>query len=120
MPFVLVLLLAVCCVCTDAGTVAPKKKRPIDPNKFALIINGAGGEAAYAKQFEQWTTELSSVLSERYGFDSKQVKVLTEKPADATAGRATAEEVKRTFAIAEVTTRREQRPFPFSDRPRIV
>jgi hypothetical protein len=77
---------------------APKKKAPVDPNKFALIINGAGGEPEYAKQFEQWTNELSSVLSERYGFESKQIKILTEKPADATGARSTAEEVKRTLA----------------------
>ena len=70
---------------------AQKKQAPLDPNKFAVIINGAGGEAVYAKQFEEWTGQLSSVLSERFGFDSKQIKVLTEK-------QATAEEVKRTFA----------------------
>ena len=75
-----------------------RRRSPVDPNKYALIINGAGGEPEYAKQFEQWTTQLSSVLSERYGFDSKQIKVLTEKPADATTARATAEEVKSTFA----------------------
>jgi hypothetical protein len=69
----------------------PNKKSPVDPNKFALIINGAGGEPEYAKQFEQWSKELGSVLSERFGFDSKQINVLTEK-------QATAEEVKRTFA----------------------
>ena len=63
----------------------------VDANKFAVIINGPGGEAAYAKQFEEWTAQLSSVLGERYGFDSKNVKVLSEKTA-------TAEEVKRTFA----------------------
>ena len=63
----------------------------VDPNKFAVIINGPGGEQAYAKQFEEWTAQLNSVLAERYGFDSKNVKVLTEKTA-------TAEEVKRTFA----------------------
>lgn len=68
---------------------AQKKTVPGDPNKFAVIINGAGGEAAYAKQFEEWTTQLGSVLSERYGFDTKRVRV----PAPATA-----EEVKRTFA----------------------
>ena len=73
-----------------------------------------------AKQFEQWTNELSAVLSERYGFDSKQIKVLTEKPADATTGRATAEEVKRTFASVKVTVRRQQYPFRFSDWSRIV
>ncbi|HEU4508767.1 MAG TPA: hypothetical protein VFR78_11050 [Pyrinomonadaceae bacterium] len=81
-----------------AQEVVPKKKSPVDPNKFAVIINGAGGEPAYAKQFEQWTAELSAVLSDRYGFDAKQIKVLSEKPADVTAARATAEEVKRTFA----------------------
>ncbi|HEU0253895.1 MAG TPA: hypothetical protein VFR12_12745 [Pyrinomonadaceae bacterium] len=97
---VLILLLA-CVVCgqTPTAPAAPKRKAaPIDPNKFAVIINGASGEPEYAKQFEQWTNELSAVLSERFGFESKQVKVLSEKPADTTAARATAEEVKRTFA----------------------
>ncbi len=86
MRFVVLLLLAgVVCAQTT------KKKSPVDPNKFAVIINGAGGEPEYAKQFEQWSKELVSVLSERFGFDSKQIRVLTEK-------QATAEEVKRTFA----------------------
>jgi len=86
MPVGLALLLAVA-VCAQT----PKKKSPIDPNKFAVIINGAGGEPEYAKQFEQWSKELGAVLSERFGFDSKQIRVLPEK-------QATAEEVKRTFA----------------------
>ena len=59
-------------------------------NKVAVIINGAGGEPAYAKQFAEWTADLNSVLSQRYGFDSRQIRVLSEK-------QATAEEVKRTF-----------------------
>jgi len=63
----------------------------VDPNKFAVIINGPGGEAAYAKQFDEWTKQLSGVLAGRLGFDSKNVKVLSEKSS-------TAEEVKRTFA----------------------
>jgi len=94
--FVLVLLLAGV-ACAQTIEVAPRKPAPIDSNKFAVIINGAGGEPVYAKQFEQWTGQLSSVLSERFGFDSKQIKVLTEKPVDANVPRATAEEVKRTF-----------------------
>jgi len=74
-----------------AGVACGQARRaPVDPNKFVVIINGASGETAYAKQFEQWTNELSSVLSERFGFDRKQIKVLPEK-------QATAEEVKRTF-----------------------
>lgn len=68
-----------------ASSVSAQKK---DPNKFAVIINGAGGEAAYAKQFEQWTTELQATLTERYGFGTQQLTVLP---------RATAADVKRTF-----------------------
>src|SRR5215217_7158006 len=68
---------------------AQKKSAPIDPNKFAIIVNGAGGEALYAKQFEEWTGQLSSVLSTRFGFDGKQLTVLKG---------ATAEDVKRQFA----------------------
>ena len=60
----------------------------VDPNKYAVIINGPGGEATYTKQFEEWTGQLKSVLSDRYGFDAKHI----------TVPRATAEEVKGTFA----------------------
>jgi hypothetical protein len=62
-----------------------------DANKFAVIINGAGGEPAYAKQFAEWTAELNSVLSQRYGFNPRQIKLLSDKQANA-------EEVKRAFA----------------------
>jgi hypothetical protein len=72
-----------------AATVVCAQK--VDQNKFAVIINGPGGEPVYAKQFDEWTKQLSGVLAERFGFDSKNVKVLSEKSA-------TAEEVKRTFA----------------------
>lgn len=99
LQFVLLLSLA-CVVCAQTTNPVPPKRKPVpvDPNKFAVIINGAGGEPAYAKQFEQWTTELSAVLSERFGFDSTRIKVLTEKPADTSVTRSTSEEVKRTFA----------------------
>lgn len=59
-----------------------------DQNKFAIIIDGASGETVYAKQFEEWTGQLSSVLSSRFGFDAKQLTVLKN---------ATAEDVKRLF-----------------------
>jgi len=81
------------------STSALRKTSPrADRNKFAVIINGASGEAVYAKQFEKWTAELTAVLSERLGFAKDRTILLTEKPANATASRATAEEVKRTFA----------------------
>jgi hypothetical protein len=71
------------------ATVAAAQEKRVDPNKFALIVDGAGGEPAYAKQFEEWTTQLRTALSDRYGFGADQTRVLPH---------ATAEDVKRTFA----------------------
>src|SRR4029079_19336509 len=78
--------IALILILSFAGVACAQKSS--DPNKFAIIINGAGGEAVYAKQFEEWTGQLSSVLSSRFGFNAKQLTVLTG---------ATAEDVKRTF-----------------------
>jgi hypothetical protein len=77
---------------------AVQSKAVPDPNKYALIINGASGEPAYAKQFEQWTTSLRAALLGRFGFAKDRVKLLTEKPADSSVAMATAEEVKKAFA----------------------
>src|ERR671926_854905 len=76
------------------GASAQKKPTPIDVNKHVLIINGAGGDAVYAHQFEEWTEQLRSSLCERFGFDRRNFRILSEK-GDAPA---TAEEVKKTFA----------------------
>jgi hypothetical protein len=64
-----------------ASGVCAQKKTAADPNKFGLIVVGPGGEPAYAKQFEQWTTELQSALSERFGFDTKNLTVLSNAKA---------------------------------------
>src|ERR1043165_3307547 len=96
-----VLLIILLPVLVCAQTIARPKPRVAqsDPNKFAVIINGAGGEEEYAKQFEQWTKDLSTALTQKYGFDPNKLRVLTEKPAGANALRSTAEEVKRTFSL---------------------
>jgi hypothetical protein len=75
------------------GASAQKKSVPVDANKFVLIINGPGGEAAYAQQFEEWTGQLRSALTEKFGFDGKNIRTLSEKGNP----RATADEVKKTF-----------------------
>lgn len=79
--------LLILCLLFATGAAAQQKTQP-DANKFAVIIDGAGGEPAYAKQFEQWTTELQTALSSRYNFGDRQLIVLPH---------ATAEDVKRTF-----------------------
>jgi len=82
-----------------SASVSRKTSAPPDLNKFALIINGASGEAVYAKQFGLWTSDLAAALAGRYGFAQDRIRILTEKPADGTSARATSEEVKRTFAL---------------------
>lgn len=79
-------LIVFCVFCAFSCNAFSQRKG--DPNKFALIVNGAGGEAVYGKQFEEWTGQLSSVLESQFGFDAKQLTVLKG---------ATAEDVKRTF-----------------------
>jgi hypothetical protein len=71
-----------------ASAVCAQKPVHADLNKTAVIINGAGGEAEYAKQFAQWSSELQSALTERFGFATQQIKLLPN---------ASAEDVKRIF-----------------------
>jgi hypothetical protein len=88
MKHALTLLLILAAGWTTSAQTVNKSSSITDSNKFAIIINGAGGEQVYAKQFEEWTTQLKGALSGRFGFDGKQINVLTN---------ATAEDVKRTF-----------------------
>jgi hypothetical protein len=77
---------------------APQSKPAnVDRNKYALIINGASGEPAYASQFAKWTSTLRDALTGKFGFAGERVKVLTEKSADPTTTPATAEEVRKVF-----------------------
>ena len=80
-----------------ADTQVATRQAP-DRNKYVIIINGASGEASYAKQFSEWTTQLRGALVERFGFAEDRVRLLTEKPVDSSASRATADEVKRLFS----------------------
>jgi hypothetical protein len=80
---------------THPGTTAPAQFNG-DPHRYVVIISGASGEPAYAKQFQQWTSALQTALLGRFGFPKDRIRLLTEKP-DASAGLATAEEVKKTF-----------------------
>ena len=82
----------------DTPPLSQTKPLPAaDRNKYAIIISGASGEAAYAKQFAQWTMALRASLVGKFGFAEDRVKMLTEKPTDSTAAPAIAEEVKRVF-----------------------
>lgn len=95
----------------DAKPEAAKKPiAPVDPNKFALVVAGVGGEEAYTKKFTAQATRLYGVLTTQLGFGAKNVTLLTETvsgggPEDgasefdsAPSRRATADEVRKAFA----------------------
>jgi hypothetical protein len=81
----------------DSRAAAQNRPAP-DRNKYAVIINGASGDAAYAKQFAKWTADLRDALTQRFGFAEERVTLLTEKPAVANTSPATADGVRRMFA----------------------
>jgi len=86
------------------------KKATVDPNKFALVVAGVGGEDAYTKKFTAQAIRLYETLTNQLGFSEKNVVLLTETVSSAgpedgaresdsvSSKRATAEEVRKSFA----------------------
>jgi len=107
-PIVLLFLLTAL-VCAQTSVTPKPRLAPIDPNKFALIINGASGEEEYGKQFQQWTTDLQQALNKRYGFDAAKMKVLSE----AHDPKATADEVKKTLTTLKSELQQDNVLFVF-------
>jgi hypothetical protein len=84
---------------------APRARAQIDPNRFAVVIAGAGGEPAYTKKFTAQAKQLYDALTTRLGFDEKKVYLLMEAesggPEDAgreQVARATSDETRKAFA----------------------
>ncbi len=106
--FFLIWLSASACAQNQNQTPAPKTtaspdaadelraKNIADPNKFALVISGAGGEEEYIKKFDVWANDLRSALVSRLGFAVENVTTLTEKNEQA---KATAVEVRKAFTM---------------------
>lgn len=108
----LIIALVWCCAAAVAARAQEKPRPAADPNKFAVILSGAGGDEEFAKRFKGWTAELSKALVERFGFDEARVTVLTEAP-EGRALRATAEEVRRAFASLKAAAGPESTVFVF-------
>lgn len=100
----------------DAEPRKESKRATVDPNKFAIVIAGAGGEAAYTKKFTAQAHAIFTALTEKLGFDTKNVHVLTELlgggPENASpdsglprAKRATAEEARKAFETIKTTAK---------------
>jgi len=95
---------------SEAKPAATRKPAAaVDPNKFALVVAGVGGEEAYTRKFTAQATRLYEALATQLGFAAKNVTLLTEaasgggpedgaRESEAPARRATAEEVRKAFA----------------------
>ncbi|HMV50915.1 MAG TPA: hypothetical protein PKD31_24450, partial [Blastocatellia bacterium] len=97
---------------TPTTAAKPAQKLPADPNKFAVVITGIGGEEVYVKQFGEWTTKLRQSLTGQLGFAEEQVFVLTEKP-EGKDRKATSEAVRQLFVELKNTLKPDNQLFLF-------
>ncbi|MGD9903147.1 MAG: hypothetical protein AB7U83_06725 [Vicinamibacterales bacterium] len=86
--------LAAAQVAVSAGAgQAPAARDP----RWAVIVSGASGGAAYAEQMARWRREISDALSGRFGFPAGQIVSLVDETARASGTAATAENVRTAF-----------------------
>lgn len=74
------------------------------PSRHVVLIQGASGEPQFATQHRGWLDQVASAMKDGYGIAPDHIHLLTEQPKDGER-RATAEEVRATFArLASTTT----------------
>jgi hypothetical protein len=86
--------------------------KPADPQKFALIIAGIGGDEEYSTKFAKWSGELRELLVNRFGFAENHVLLLCEKPSAGDAHDAAAD-VRNAFAALKSATQKQSAVFIF-------
>ena len=104
----------------------PSEQAPSDPNKFAIVIAGVGGEDVYHKRFTSQAQRLYSVLTRKLGFADDNTALLTEiaegdahegAPSEVTAGpaskRSTADEVRKAFDSVKSRAKQDSVVFVF-------
>ncbi len=67
-----------------------------DP-RWAIVVSGASGGAAYAEQMAAWRQALQAALTSRFGFAPAQIVQLVDETARASGTPATAENVRKAF-----------------------
>jgi hypothetical protein len=83
--------------CAAAATAsAQPAAAPADP-RWAVVVSGASGGAAYAEQMARWRRDIGAALTTRFGFPAAQVLELVDETARTTGTAATAENVRKTF-----------------------
>lgn len=97
---------------TPKPAETPSPKLPPDRNKFAVIITGIGGEEAYSKQFDEWSTALHRALIDKLGFAEEKITIFGEKPAENEL-RAAADSVRQRFTALKNELKPENQVFIF-------
>ena len=87
----------------------PTPKSIPDPNKFALIIAGIGGEEEYVGKFAKWSGELKTTLLDKLGFAQENLIFLSES----TEPKATAVEVRKAFSTLRSNCKPDHTVFIF-------
>ena len=91
----------------QAPTPAPKSIP--DPNKFAFIITGIGGEEEFVGKFAKWSGELKTTLLDKLGFAPENLIFLSESSEP----KATAAEVRKAFATLRSNCKPDHTVFIF-------
>jgi hypothetical protein len=91
---------------------ASAPRLPPDPNKFAVIISGIGGDEAYSTRFAKWASDLRSALVERLGFAEERVTALVEKPLEEEQ-QCSAGAVREAFGKLRDSVKADQQVFIF-------
>jgi hypothetical protein len=71
------LLAGLTCACVLAASAASAGER------YALVISGAPGGAAYATTYQKWEEQLAAALRDRLGFSPDRIEVLSGTAVDA-------------------------------------
>ncbi|MEZ5294143.1 MAG: hypothetical protein R2745_23880 [Vicinamibacterales bacterium] len=77
-----------------AQGVAPPASRD---GRWAVVVSGASGGPAYAKQLATWRDAIQSALTGRFGFAPAHVLQLVDETARESGTPATAEQVRKLF-----------------------
>jgi hypothetical protein len=81
----------------DRGDRTARAAQADQSDRYALLVQGASGEDAYATLHRGWLDKLVTVLRDRLGFDAAHLAVLAEKPKTGEQA-ATADNVKAALA----------------------
>jgi hypothetical protein len=76
-----------------AIVIVPRVACAAEPQRYALVVEGASGGGEYATLHRQWLDSLVKVLRDTFHFDGAHLTVLAEQPRPG-EGHGTAEDVR--------------------------